>query len=179
MDSRTKYSLYCIAVSIVSVFLFVSAMSDFAYVFGASSPILIIIIVVTIIIISSIFLGLNFYVKKKAWIFNEKAKYACSQCGSKIKLEEKVCKQCGAENIKRIEALKQLEVLEISTEVRREELAQKIQSSILPSGRKKPSRIKNLEKQEWDMLDIRLQKIKKRKAILADADIIWQKRIVK
>lgn len=102
--------------SIAGFFFMMWGVSDLVILFNAPPSLIFIIPAIISLIIFSIFviIVIYLYIKQKHSIFNEKAIQYCTVCGSTIKLEEEVCSHCGADNIKRKEALEQLEEMEKS-----------------------------------------------------------------
>jgi len=168
-----KGTLFCVA----GILFMMWGVSDLVIVFDAPRILIFIIPAITavIAIILEIVVIVVIYIKNKNSIFNEKTIYYCTECESTIKLEEKLCSNCGAENIKRKEALEQIEDLEKSIENNKLKILEKSQSKKWRSPRNK-----KLDERYIQLLNNQARKVKIRKMELIigstlEAKIKWVK----
>ena len=150
-------TLFCV----VGIFIMIWGVSDLVSLFNAPAILIFIIPTITTVIVLLIFVIVGIRIKKKNAIFNEKTIYYCAECGSTIKLEEKLCSNCGVENIKRKEALEQLEELEKSIENSKAKILEKSQSKKWRTPRNRKWDERNLE-----LLNSQARKVKSRKTQL-------------
>ena len=128
MESRYKLPLKVwIAVIFISIaFFFIIMYLVWIGVSLTDAPTNLIFIIPSIVSIGifSIFVVAAIYVRIKYAIFIKT--HYCVECGATIKLEEKKCSNCGADDIKRKEALEKLEEKEKSIEEKRKRNLMKI-----------------------------------------------------
>ncbi|MFX1428405.1 MAG: hypothetical protein ACFFBE_18260, partial [Promethearchaeota archaeon] len=115
-------------------------------------------IIAVILILVDIAVMVIIHKKYKNSVFNVKAIHYCTECESKIELEQKVCSNCGAENIKRKEALEELEKLEKSIEENKNEIIKKSQSK-----KHRTPRNRKLDERFIQILNKKDKEVKKRK----------------
>ena len=158
MKPGLKFGLQGALFCVIGIVVMVWGLSDLVSLFNA--PEILIFIIPTIMALAFIILMVFLVIrnKKKTYFFNEKAVYNCLECGSAIKLEEKVCSNCGVENLKRKEALKQLEELERSNEVERAKILEMSRSK-----KRKTQFDRKLETRSLELLESRVRKIRLRK----------------
>jgi len=133
-------------------------LSDILSLTGGPPELLIIVpVIVTIIffLVIAVLVVVSLFIKRRK-IYNRKV-YKCRGCGAAIKLEEKICNECGEENAIRYEALKKLEDSERKIE---EDLAK---NSEKLSKRRAIGIEKGLQKVGHDLLVNELVKIKLKK----------------
>jgi hypothetical protein len=161
MKPESKLVVEGVVMYVIAMFFMIWGISDFIYLFDAPA-ILIFIIPAAITVAFSIIL-LTFYlrVRQKNVIFKENAIYRCNECGSSLRLEQIRCKECGAENAYRKEALERLKELENSIEERKVRLLQGSQSK-----KWKSSRTKKLESLEVELLRRQAKRVKDRKTTI-------------
>lgn len=106
-----------------------------------------------------------FFLNEIKWI------YDCPECGAEIKLEYKVCGNCGMENTLRITALEKIENLEKKIEESRAKLSEKIESS--REKRSYRARSKGMVGGELIQLDLEANKIKSMKKRLLTEGKEW------
>ena len=158
MKPEVKFGLSGTLFCVVGIIIMIWGLSDLVSLFNAPDILIFIIPTITVVIFIITMVILVIRNKKKNYFFNEKAIYYCEECGSVIKLEEKLCSNCGTENIKRKEALERLEELERSNRVERAKILEMSQSKKL-----KTQFDRKLEKRSLELLDNRVRKIKLRK----------------
>ncbi len=161
MRPELKAGLTATLFCVVGIFIMIWGVSDLVSLFNAPTILIFIIPTITAVIFLIIFVIVGIRIKKKNAIFNEKTIYYCAECGSTIKLEEKLCSNCGVENIKRKEALEQLEELEKSIENTKAKLLEKSQSKKWRTPRNRKSDERHLE-----LLNSQARKVKSRKTQL-------------
>jgi len=116
MKLEHKIALEGTLIIVVSIVVMIWPVSDLVILFNAPRVLIFIIPTIIAVIVLINFIILRIRMKRKNSIFNKKTIYYYTECGSTIKLEEKLCSNCGVENIKRKEALIQLEELEKNIE---------------------------------------------------------------
>ena len=150
-------TLFCV----VGIFIMIWGVSDLVSLFNAPAILIFIIPTIIAVIFLIIFVIVGIRIKKKNAIFNEKTIYYCAECGSTIKLEEKLCSNCGVENIKRKEALEQLEELEKSIENTKAKILEKSQSK-----KWRTPRSRKFDERHLELLNSQARKVKSRKTQL-------------
>lgn len=112
---------------LVSLFFIVWGLMDILSVTGGSTELLIIVpVIVTIIyfVVIGVLVVVSVVLKRRNILY--KKVHNCTACGAVIKLEEKFCVKCGAENVIRYEALEKLEDLERQIEEVKANRAEKL-----------------------------------------------------
>ena len=143
---------------VVGILILIWGVSDLVILFNAPAILIFIIPTITTVILLIICVIIGIGIKKKNAIFNEKTIYYCAECGSTIKLEDEFCSNCGVENIKRKEALEQLEELEKSIENTKAKLLEKSQSK-----KWRTPRNRKWDERHLELLNSQARKVKSRK----------------
>ena len=169
MKTEVKLMLRAIPFGIIAYIFFVWAMFDFAYVF-IFLPILMffLIYIMPALVLGTILLVMMIIyatARKKNTLFNEKTVYYCRECGTEVKLEEKSCKSCGAENIHRTEALEKLNEMEKSLEDSRVKILEKHLTK-----KWRTSGTGNLERDNLDLIYSQSKDVKSKKVSLIVGD---------
>jgi len=122
MKPEYKTFLIGILFLLVSLFFIAWGLLDILSVIGGTIELLIVILTIVTIIYFLIFgiVGVAVIISRRRNILYKKI-INCTACGALIKMEEKICAKCGAENTIRSEALDKLEDLERKIEVKRSE----------------------------------------------------------
>ncbi|MFX1575048.1 MAG: hypothetical protein ACFFB0_20110 [Promethearchaeota archaeon] len=128
MRSEYKSILKGIVLCIVSFFIMMWGVSDLVILLDAPRSLIFIIPAIISIIIFCVLVVIFVIVEKRNTLLSEKTIHHCVECGATIRLEEKVCSNCGSDNIKRKEALEKLEEIEKSAENSITKIREKSQS---------------------------------------------------
>ena len=110
MKQEIKYGIMGILTLPVALFFIVSGLMDILSVTGGPPELLIIVpVIVTVIyfVLIGILVIVSVILKRRNILY--KKVHNCRICGAAIKLEDKICKECGEENAIRYEALEKLE----------------------------------------------------------------------
>ncbi len=158
MKTEAKAAIYGMLLLSGGLIYLVWGLSDILSVTGGPPELLIIVPVIVIIIfflVIAVLVIVSLFIKRRK-IYNRKA-HKCRVCGAAIKLEEKICTECGEENAIRNEALKKLEDEQKDIE---DELAKYEEKR---SKKRSTRRGNKLEEMGFDMLRNELRKIRVRK----------------
>ncbi|MFX0020676.1 MAG: hypothetical protein ACFFAF_18310 [Candidatus Hermodarchaeota archaeon] len=126
MKPELKLMLRGSLTCVVGMIFLAWGVSDLVIAFNAPSILIFIIPVIASLIFFIILASLYIRAKKAGSILDEKTVYSCSECGSTLKLEDKLCNYCGVENVNRKEALEKLEEMEKSIENEKAKLLEKM-----------------------------------------------------
>jgi len=162
MKPEIKAAVMGILTLPLALIFIVWGLMDILSVTGGSTELLIIVpVIVTIIFFSviAVLVVVSIVLKRRDILY--KKVHNCRACGAAIKLEEKLCNECGEENAIRYEALKKLE----DSERKIEEYQAKISEKRMKSKRRKTRREKKLQEIEDERLfnksrEIRVMKTK-------------------
>lgn len=162
MKPEIKAAVMGILTLPLALIFIVWGLMDILSVTGGSTELLIIVPVIVSIIFFSVIAVLvvvSIVLKRRDILY--KKVHNCRACGAAIKLEDKICKECGEENVIRYEALEKLE----DSERKIEEYQAKISEKRMKSKRRKTRREKKLQEIEDERLfnksrEIRVMKTK-------------------
>jgi predicted RNA-binding Zn-ribbon protein involved in translation (DUF1610 family) len=160
MTVEAKFLVKGAALSIGGFFLLMWGVSDLVFLFDAPISLIFIIPAVISVIFFCLMVLLYMRAKKKSAIFDEKTIHYCGMCGAQIKLSEVKCGNCGADNMRRKEALDKLANLEMSNTESRLKIQEKAQSKKwrTPASKKQDRRfLELLDKQTIKIKETRMK----------------------
>lgn len=161
MESKFSYFLKGTLFCVVGILIMMWGMSDLVILFDAPKSLIFIIPAIIAVIVLVIMVIIIIRVTKKEAIFSNKTKHYCAECGSPIRLEEKVCSKCGAENVKRKEALELLEEREKSIATTKAKILEKSQSK-----KYRTPRNRKFDERQIELLNSQAKRIKLKKTDL-------------
>jgi len=157
MKPEIKAAVMGILTLPLALIFIVWGLMDILSVTGGSTELLIIVpVIVTIIFFSviAVLVVVSIVLKRRDILY--KKVHNCRACGAAIKLEEKLCNECGEENAIRYEALKKLE----DSERKIEEYQAKRSEKLMNSKRGPNRRERKLQEMEDERLSNKSREIR-------------------